>query len=289
MTLTKTVIYISIYDSPRSSLLPEAIGAKRLKLTIHPKRFKVMEIFSGVTMEKLNGIKNSECWLEYGGNPFSNIPLLLKLLKQKNKITLDCHNSAVEIEKSKLRRFIVNYFYLMALNKILGVNIIVHNRFIRLPFIAKAIKHTPYPKLTRSKDVKKNIDILFLCSLNSDEPLDLIFSLCKRFKAQGLKVKVTGNGKKVLQTGVEEFLFTKYLTYDKYLETLEKSKLAVCLSTRNKTLLFAPREAISLGVKCLVNDSRANRDFYNEKLFYSVLKSAALYEKISQIVYNESR
>lgn len=284
MNTFKKMFYISIYDSPRSSILPSTLGAKQIKLETQSKRIKVMDAFSSTALDQLKDIKNSLCWLEYAGNPFSNFPVIQKLLKQGNQVTLDCHNSAVELEKYKLKRYLVNYVYLLILNKMFDINIVVHNRFIRLPLISHKIQQTPYPKLRRTENIQKDIDILFLCSLNSDEPVEMIFRLCKRFYDQGLRIKVTGNIKKNKNKEMEKFLFSNYLSYNEYVDVVQKSNLTICLTTRKRTLLFAPRESITLGVKCLVNDSAANRDFYGDKVFYSELIEENLFQKVQKIL-----
>ena len=42
----------------------------------------------------------------------------------------------------------------------------------------------------------------------------------------------------------------------------------VCLTSRKKTLLYSPREGISLGLKVLMTSSQINKDFFGEQAIY---------------------
>ena len=79
-------------------------------------------------------------------------------------------------------------------------------------------------------------------------------------------------------------MFDEYLTYDEYLTEVSSSKLTVSLTERAETLLFAPREALVLGVKCLINDTPINREFYQKKVFYSPLDFNSLFKNIRNIL-----
>jgi hypothetical protein len=220
--------------------------------------------------------------IEYGGNIFLNTWIVIFNLKNKNNIVLDCHNSALENEKGHFLRFFFNRLYLIFLNKILGIKIVIHNDFIKPTFINFFVLKTPYPKFNFSDTVKKEIDVLFLCSLNADEPLDLILNLCTELKSKGIKSKITGDFKKVEKRYDSEFFFQPYLSYDEYIIALRKSKKAVSLTLREKTLLFAPREAIALGLECYMNDSDVNRSFYGDKAHYlNLSKSKQILNKLT--------
>ena len=79
-----------------------------------------------------------------------------------------------------------------------------------------------------------------------------------------------------------EFFFQPYLSFDEYINVLRKSKKAVSLTSRTKTLLFAPREAIALGLECYMNDSDVNRSFYGDKAQYlNLSKSKQILNKLT--------
>ena len=95
-------------------------------------------------------------------------------------------------------------------------------------------------------------------------------------------MKISGNPERIKNRYDSSFFFEHYLAYNDYLRELARSKLAVSLTTRESTLLFAPREAVGLGVQCLVNDSKTNRDFYGSKCSYTDLDGASLQDHISR-------
>jgi hypothetical protein len=270
MDIAKIKYYIKIHNSPRSRILPAHYNLELIDFVFNISLFKSIGLFP---YKLINNRKNilpikSNIMIEYGGNIFLNSWIILFNLKNKNNIVLDCHNSALENEKGHFLRFFFNRLYLIFLNKILGIKIVIHNDFIKPTFINFFVLKTPYPKFNFSDTVKKEIDVLFLCSLNADEPLDLILNLCTELKSKGIKSKITGDFKKVEKRYDSEFFFQPYLSYDEYIIALRKSKKAVSLTLREKTLLFAPREAIALGLECYMNDSEVNRTFYKNKAKY---------------------
>lgn len=270
MNIKKIKYYIKIHNSPRSRILPAHYNLEMIDFVFNISLFKSIGLFP---YKLINNRKNilpikSNIMIEYGGNIFLNSWIILFNLKNKNNIVLDCHNSALENEKGHFLRFFFNRLYLIFLNKILGIKIVIHNDFIKPTFINFFVLKTPYPKFNFSDTVKKEIDVLFLCSLNTDEPLDLILNLCTELKSKGIKSKITGDFKKVEKRYDSEFFFQPYLSYDEYIIALRKSKKAVSLTLREKTLLFAPREAIALGLECYMNDSEVNRTFYKNKAKY---------------------
>lgn len=232
----------------------------------------------------LREIKSSEVWVEYSGNPFANIVILLILLYQRNYVKIDCHNSAIEYTKGKFSRFLISKLYLNIIRFLFPIELIVHNGEIQKKLKGSIVVYTPYPKLPKLSKRKTQNDVLFLCSLNKDEPLILISSICAELKKMGHVVRVTGNPEKNNYPKLDEYLFDTYPSYEQYLDELYNSRLSVCLSERNETLLYAPREAIVLGVNCLINGSQVNKDFYKRKCFYTSLNQQQILECITKIL-----
>ena len=284
MNIKKIKYYIKIHNSPRSRILPAHYNLELIDFIFNISLFKSIGLFP---YKLINNRKNilpikSKIMIEYGGNIFLNFWIIIFNLKNKNNIVLDCHNSALENEKGHFLRFFFNRLYLIFLNKILRIKIVIHNDFIKPTFINFFVLKTPYPKFNFKDYVKKEIDVLFLCSLNADEPLDLILNLCSELKSKGIKAKITGDFKKVEKNYEPEFFFQPYLSYDEYINVLRKSTKAVSLTSRTKTLLFAPREAIALGLECYMNDSDVNRSFYGDKAQYlNLSKSKEILNKLT--------
>ena len=278
--------YVKIFDSPRSNSLPQSLEMKTLDLKKEHQNFFSIYRYHNFTsvLSKLKDVRDSQVWVEYSGNPFANLVITLALLFRRNKIALDCHNSAIERSKGKLLRFLTSISYLKIMNLAFKVRIIVHNDAIQRKLRTASVVYTPNPALPEVASLPNKNDVLFLCSLNSDEPQDLILAVCTELHALGYKVKVTGNPNKNKLQDLTPYLFDSFLSYEDYLSYLYNSHLSVCLSERAETLLYAPREALVLGVKCLINDSQVNQDFYKDKCFYSPLSSEQLVANITRIL-----
>jgi len=113
----------------------------------------------------------------------------------------------------------------------------------------------------------RNNDVIFSCSLNSDEPVDRIIQTCIQLEEKGFKSKITGNFKKLpyeMQINGARF-FTGYISKPSYFEILAHSKVMVCLTNRENTLLYSPREGISLGLKVIISSNSVNREFFGSK------------------------
>ena len=102
-----------------------------------------------------------------------------------------------------------------------------------------------------------------------------------RTKSGGLNVKITGDKNKVDKKYDHAFFFDSFLSYDEYIHAIRKSRKVVCLTTRNNTLLFSPREAISLNVKCFVTRNIANYEFYKDRVTYVLNDFNVLTETLS--------
>ena len=264
--------YIKIHDSPRSKILPKELGYDVIDFNFKLSLIQSISLKPFFLIKGKSLPKNSNIIIEYGGNFFINFWIILFNAFKKNNITIDCHNSALENEKGHFLRFILNRTYLFILNRIFNVKLIVHNEYIKPFALRYSVLETPYPHFNFSNIVKKDIDVLFLCSLNSDEPISFILQVCHYLKSKNLNVKITGNYEKVKSLYEPEFFIMPYPSYKNYINLIRRSKKTVSLTKRKKTLLFAPREAISLGVKCYVNNSETNRNFYADRVEYLDIK-----------------
>lgn len=278
--------YIKIFDSPRSKSLPEMYSATTIDVTLENQSlfaiYKIKNLRS--VWLKLREIRGADVWIEYSGNLFSNVIILLFLSILKNSITLDCHNSAIEPTKGKRLRYIISLTYIKFLQVVCRFEIVVHNSAVARTLRSANVIYTPFPKLRDVNKKNDQNDILFLCSLNADEPMALIFELCLQLRELGYRVCISGDPEKATMVELKEFMFGRYISYDEYLVEVKSSKLTVCLTERSETLLYAPREAIVLGVNCLINDSCTNRDYYQNRVFYSSLDYNNLLNNIQSIL-----
>jgi len=278
--------YVKIFDSPRSNILPETYSAKTIDLKIENQSLFAIYKLQNLrrVWVKLRDVRRANVWVEYSGNVFSSIIISFFLMILKNSLTLDCHNSAIEHTKGKSLRHLMSLLYLKIVQLAFGFKIVVHNKAIKKKVRAATVVHTPFPILPKVEKKSIENDILFLCSLNADEPMLLIMHLCMKLNEIGYRVRITGDPEKASIDELKEFMFDGYLSYDEYLVEVYSSKLTVSLTERPDTLLFAPREAIVLGVKCLINDTYINRDFYQKKVFYSSLDFNSMLDNIQTIL-----
>jgi hypothetical protein len=261
-------VYVITSNSPRSRFLPKHYKLGTLKLIYE---ISIKASFSPVYLIKIyNKIKvcnNNAFIIEHYGNILLNSYIVFFLLYFKKEICIDCHNSAVEYHSKHKKRYITNLLYLATLNKLFKIRILVHNNQLRNNYYSSTVLETPYPIFNFKDKVNKEYDVLFLCSLNSDEPIDLIIQVCNKLNSCGFNVKITGDKTKV-DNKLDTFFFHKYLSYDEYINAIRKSHKVVCLTTRSNTLLFSPREAIALNVKCFVTRNTPNIAFYKDKVNY---------------------
>ena len=270
--------YIKIHNSPRSKIFPKEFGLEVIDFVFNLPLIKTIGFLPYKIIKKRKKLipSKSKIFIEYDGNIFLNFWIIFFCLNKKNKLVVDCHNSSLENQKGHFSRYFLNLLYLIILNRILNIDVLVHNNRIKPLFIKYQIIETPYPKFNFNNVIKKTIDVLFLCSLNSDEPIETILKICSFLKSHNLKAKITGDYNKVKDLHSSEFFIIPYLSYEQYIDHIRQSKVTVSLTTRDKTLLFAPRESISLNVDCFVNDSQVNREFYCNKVSYIDIKNFEL-------------
>lgn len=259
--------YIGVNKSPRSDSIPKfyKTGFIDFDLGINVKT-TITNIFRVLAHLKTVKISTSNVVIEYDGNLILNILLILKLFNKK--VFIDCHNCAVEKEAGKYLRYIVNVIYLLAAKVFFRCKLIVHNTAVKHNYpLDSCVVYTPYPDLSEFKTDEKNNDVLFSCSLNSDEPIECIIQTCMQLERKGFKAKITGNFKKLpddIQVMGAAF-FTGYISKRSYFEILAHSKVMVCLTNRENTLLYSPREGISLGLKVIISSNLVNKEFFGSK------------------------
>jgi len=277
--------YIGINKSPRSDTLPKFYNIEFIDFDLGVNVKTTIQNLLNILprLGKLQ-VSTKKVLIEYDGNFLLNLLLNLKFLTKD--IYIDCHNSAVENEKGKSLRYYLNLTYLFCSKIIFRSKIIVHNHYIMDSYpLESIVVITPYPELSRYRSEEKINDILFSCSLNSDEPIETIIFACRELEKKGYKAQITGDFKK-LPENIQEMgapFFSGYITNDSYFELLGRSKVMICLTNRTKTLLYSPREGISLGLKVIITSSQVNRDFFGEKAIYLHSEANLVQEIINAI------
>jgi len=212
-------------------------------------------------------IETEAVMIEHDGNIVLTFLLCCHFFRKD--IFLDCHNCSVEYQRGGMLIYAANFLLLFFCGPILGARLVLHNDLIRRKFPLKAaVMYTPYPDLSAYIGKEKVNDVIFSCSLNRDEPVARIIDACLKLGQQGYSCRISGNTEKLdasLRSKGEKY-FTNYLSKHGYLSLLASSRLMVSLTDRKDTVLFSPREGISLGLKVLANNSQANLDFYGDKI-----------------------
>ena len=220
-------VYISFYNSPRSELLPKKYNTSLVCLEMPLSLFGFLsyDFRCSLSKELFNIQDKKNVIIEYGGNIFLNI-YLLKFLTKSQNIFIDCHNSGVEFQRGHILRFVFSYIYLLMISRSENVKILVHNSSICPKLFDTVVVETPFPEFKLKKQNKK-IDFFFQCSLNSDEPIDAIISLCFEFEKLGKVAKISGDIKKIDVRSGRHFFYEKYLSKEQDLSELSKDKVAI--------------------------------------------------------------
>lgn len=259
--------YIGVNKSPRSDNIPKFYKTAFIDFDLGVNvKTTITNIIRVLVHLKTVKIVTRNVVIEYDGNLILNFLLILYLLNKK--IFIDCHNCAVEKEEGKRLRYIVNIIYLSIAKVLFRCKLIVHNNAVKKHYpLESFVVYTPFPDLSEFKTNVRNNDVIFSCSLNSDEPVDRIIQTCIQLEEKGFKSKITGNFKKLpykMQINGARF-FTGYISKPSYFEILAHSKVMVCLTNRENTLLYSPREGISLGLKVIISSNSVNREFFGSK------------------------
>lgn len=262
--------YIGVNKSPRSEVLPNFYGIDFVDFNLDVNIWTtLLNLLAVVKKSRSLTIKTQAVFIEYDGNIFLNFILLCA--SYNRDIYIDCHNCAVEREENKALRYYTNLVYLSFCRFFIKASLIVHNDAVKNAYpLTVTTVYTPYPQLEEYKAIEKRNDVVFSCSLNSDEPVELIIRLCGELAKKGFEAKISGDFTKLPPAIQEQGLpfFTGYMTKAAYLTLVAQSKVMVCLTSRDGTLLYSPREGISLGLSVIMNDSQVNRDFYGQKATY---------------------
>lgn len=277
--------YIGINSSPRSDTLPRFYNLRFLDFNLGINiKTTIPNILNIMPRLRKMKVSTSRVLIEYDGNLILNFLLILKLFSKD--LYIDCHNCAVENEDGKATRYCINLIYLYCLKILFKANLVVHNDAIMEDYpLDSIVVNTPYPNLDRYISTEKNNDVVFSCSLNSDEPIEAIILACQELEKQGYKVRITGNFKKLSEKiqAMGAPFFSGYISKESYFKLLGQSKVMVCLTSRKKTLLYSPREGISLGLKVLMTSSQINKDFFGEQAIYIDLEDDLAEEVINAV------
>lgn len=189
-----------------------------------------------------------------------------KIRKNKSYVIGDFHNSA-------LRPKWFNFPLVKpALNK-LDV-LIAHNEQVRDELIQKNIRESvitvledmPFPYSSNESDVAKDT-ILFPCSFDIDEPLDVVIAAAK--KIPHIKFNITGDfvgkvSRDVIDTSPENVKFTGYLSKESFDRLFFESSVILGLTTRDNVQLSVSNEALSADKPMVLSNTTTLKKLFGD-------------------------
>ncbi len=293
---SSNVIYLAIHDSPRTLLLPKKLGIKKIQAPIKTNFYKSLNI--RVVKRLLNFYKTidrkSTLIVEYDGNLVIVLALIITNIVHRKtfKVFLDCHvNSYVDTNLKSFKSFL-KLSIILVLRTIFKFRIIVHNTESK-KLIKKSIYcPSPFPKLNNciKHKVSNKKKIFIISSLNKDEPINEFIDAAKTLSLNGIDVSISGNFNKLSNDYVDKGgdFFTGFLSKDEYIEKINDSSLVIAMTKRSYNLLFAPREALLYRRKCLINNSKENKNFYGSLCFYSDIDAKSISDNALMILDDET-
>lgn len=191
---------------------------------------------------------------------------------RRNSVFLigDFHNSA-------LRPKWFNFpFVRSALNRI--DILVAHNEQVKTELIYKGInkrnvfvlEDMPFSYSTGNSEPVKNT-ILFPCSFDVDEPLDVV--LCAAKELPHITFNITGNhnGKispDVIKLAPDNVIFTGYLTKKAYDDLFLSSSVILGLTTRDNVQLSVSNEALSADKPMVLSDTTTLRNLFGDAAIF---------------------
>lgn len=225
---------------------------------------------------------------------------LYKRLRWDSRIVLvaDCHNKALKRDLSgslgALYRFMKSWSLgnadlLIVSNELMVPVARGYNRHVltlRDPLPDLDYSHSEdesertAPNLTTSRG-----HVLFICSFDADEPVDLIFSAAPRLAdTLGCTILISGDPSRAqipdwLATD-KRVVFTGYMPWPLYVETLKAAAVVVVLTNDSDCLVCGGYEGVAAARPTVLSDTPALRACFGDTAIYTRHESSALITSI---------
>ncbi|HGY1288711.1 TPA: glycosyltransferase [Raoultella ornithinolytica] len=212
-----------------------------------------------------------------------------KIKKDKPYVIGDFHNSAL---RPKWFHFPL---VRTSLNKIDAL--IAHNEQVRYELIQKKISSSiiivledmPFSYSSSDAKVEKNT-VLFPCSFDIDEPLDVVIQAAK--KIPHIKFNITGNfagkvSQDIIDASPANVNFTGYLSKEAFDMLFFESDVILGLTTRDNVQLSVSNEALSADKPMVLSNTTTLKDLFGDAaVFVDSLNAQSIAEGCSFAVDN---
>ncbi|ROR07724.1 glycosyltransferase [Erwinia sp. JUb26] len=260
----------------RADIMKEFWGYKDIYITSNFKG-KVLKPFDYIykiyqTILALRKEKPDYLWMQLPPTFMIFIGALYKMLSKKKVVLIgDFHNSAMRPK----------WFNIIGVKKFLNKLdvLIVHNEQVRSELLLKGIsshvirvlEDMPF-SYEKSVDIEVNgKSVLFPCSFDIDEPLDVVLNAAKLMPE--VEVYITGKyegkiEKSVVQGAPANVKFTGYLSKEKFDELFWSSGVILGLTTRDNVQLSVSNEALSAEKPMVLSDTTTLKNLFGEAAIF---------------------
>lgn len=204
------------------------------------------------------------------------IALLAILLKPVFRyfLVVDCHYAGV-IPSSNIPRFLQSlYSYIHRNADLILVTNKPHADIVRTsggrPLILQDRIPTPV-SFNNSVDSSEKKSVVFICSYNTDEPIDEIISAAKLLGDKDISIYLTGDSRDTFSQNEipGNVILTGYLSDENYWQLLWEADLIVDLTTRENCLLCGAYEAVAVEKPMVLSNTAALRGYFTKGVVYT--------------------
>jgi glycosyltransferase involved in cell wall biosynthesis len=233
--------------------------------------------------------------LEVGGSNFSTLILFLFvsiILKIKGvSYAIDSHSSASNSyidNKSALLKFIYCRSKFVILHNYLYVDSFMHFKTFVLYSRIPDLLSMPVTNVEDAHDIencKASKSVVFITKFHDDEPIDTMLKSTAFFD-KSFSFYFTGDHllTDYASESPQNVSFTGFLPYESFKQLLIKSSAIVAMTIRDKTLLYAGREALALRKPLVLSDNPINQFYYRNTALYASNDPFDLSEKIKSAI-----
>lgn len=124
--------------------------------------------------------------------------------------------------------------------------------------------------------------VFFICSFDTDEPYDTVFSAFGSLREQNFELFVSGNYLKA-KTDLSRFPWVHFLGFlpdDEYYAHLQACSVVIDLTTSEDCLVCGAYEALSVGKALVISNTKALSDYFGDAAILTDNTSEAICESI---------
>ncbi len=245
-----------------------------------------------VSLAFLLQLKPSSLWIHCAPTLTLYYAHFYKLLFPQVSIVVDCHNSA----------FRSPWISLPGVKSLYNAStaVLVHNEEVRDRAISLGLKKEKVfvledksPNFTSiaKKDIARDERrpyVLFACSFDQDEPLEVVFSVAKQlphisFVISGDYTRAVGLHN--IANPPHNVKLTGFLSLCDYNNVLINASVALCLTTREGVQLCVANEAVGAGIPMVMSNTKILRQLFNRgSLFVDTFSAASISTGIKEVL-----